>query len=143
MAKNVPDDKVFYLANNEVIKNLDELYMKVSKATDDVFKHHVSENKNDFINWIKDVVKDKDLIKKLQGINQKNKFVEIVKIHITKPVTVLKKKSKTGKKAVAKIVKKTKDDFNKLDYSIRLSLYSGVVGFCLGMVYHYLIMLVY
>ena len=38
----------------------------------EVYVHHVNDERNDFANWIKDVIKDVKLADKIMGIKQKD-----------------------------------------------------------------------
>ena len=50
--------------------------------TDDIFKHHVNEMKNDFANWIKDVFKEEKLAKELFKTTDKDKTQIIILKHV-------------------------------------------------------------
>ncbi len=59
--KNVPNDKVFHLSNGQVINNIKELYDMINHMPEDVFFHHVNDQRNDFSNWVRDVMGEKTL----------------------------------------------------------------------------------
>ncbi|MBR9706099.1 AAA family ATPase, partial [Candidatus Pacearchaeota archaeon] len=44
--------KSFITLDGKSIKNLNQLYSALSEMDDNVFNHHVNENKNDFSNWL-------------------------------------------------------------------------------------------
>ncbi len=48
----------FYAHNGMIIKNLTELQLALEKMDDGTFNYHVNEAKNDFSNWIREVMKD-------------------------------------------------------------------------------------
>ncbi|MFH1316128.1 MAG: hypothetical protein ABII01_01290 [Candidatus Woesearchaeota archaeon] len=62
---NVPADKEFWLSNGAVVKNLFGLSESLESMDDYTFSQHVNGEKNDFSNWIKDVIGDNDLANKL------------------------------------------------------------------------------
>ena len=51
----------------------------VKKLNDDEIRHHVNQDKNDFYNWIHDVVGDKDLANKLKDKTDKDKILNAFK----------------------------------------------------------------
>lgn len=69
--KDVPDEKVFWLNDGRVLKNLKELKEALRNMEDHVFFHHVNKERNDFYNWIKEVVKDSKLAKGIQRVKTK------------------------------------------------------------------------
>jgi hypothetical protein len=66
-----PQEKVFYLADGRKLKSLVELTEALENMTEDVFRHHVNEAKNDFSNWINDVFKDKELAQDMKDVRDK------------------------------------------------------------------------
>ena len=61
----------FKLIDGSEIKNLLELADALEKMSDDVFYYHVSKQKNDFSNWVRDVFKQEELANKISGCNNK------------------------------------------------------------------------
>ena len=51
-------DNYFYAHNGMVIKNLGELQAALEKMDEGTFNYHMNSNKNDFVNWIRDCIKD-------------------------------------------------------------------------------------
>ncbi len=76
--KDVPEDKVFWANDGGVIKNLRELAPALKKMHADTFSHHVNSEKNDFSNWVRDVVGDQELAEELKGIKNKKNAASIV-----------------------------------------------------------------
>lgn len=80
---DVPEDKLFYLAEGGMLRNLEELHKAVDDMQEHVFKHHVNKDKNDFKNWIKEVVKDIKLASDISRTKKKetmsNKIKERIK----------------------------------------------------------------
>ena len=60
------------------IKNLEELANVLPEISDDTFQHHVNNEKNDFSNWIRDVVGDQQLANDL--LSSKSKYSALNKI---------------------------------------------------------------
>ena len=58
---DVPQDKRFLCQDGRVIKNLHELEIALKDMGEETFRNHANEAKNDFANWVKDVVGDEKL----------------------------------------------------------------------------------
>ena len=51
-------DKRFFCQDGCISKNLTELVDCLSHMTEEVFRYHVTSEKNDFSNWVRDVLGD-------------------------------------------------------------------------------------
>ncbi|MCW8965342.1 MAG: DUF5752 family protein [Candidatus Pacearchaeota archaeon] len=90
----------FYACNGDVLKSLEDLLSFLREADDSSVAHHFNEEKNDFANWTRDVLKDKTLAKSLdKSLNRDDMIFAIEK----KMESKLKKKSKTKKEILAQI----------------------------------------
>ncbi len=58
---DVLDDKRFWCHDGRTIKNLGELKEALNDMSDETFHYHLSEGRNDFSNWVKEVVGDQKL----------------------------------------------------------------------------------
>jgi hypothetical protein len=58
---DVPEDKRFWCHDGKVIKNLGELEKALNDMSDETFHYHSGEERNDFSNWIRDVLGDEKL----------------------------------------------------------------------------------
>ena len=78
-------DKVFWMNNGKIIRNLYELVDSLETINDFHFKYHVNldNNKNDFADWIRDAFDDK-LAMQLEGIMDKKIYISILKKQIKK-----------------------------------------------------------
>ena len=54
-------EQCFWVNNGPIIKNLSEMTNALACMKDEIFSHHVNEEKNDFGNWVRDVLKDEEL----------------------------------------------------------------------------------
>lgn len=64
-------EKVFYCRDGRVLKNLHELSAALRTMTVETFNHHVTADRNDFSNWIKDVIGDETLAEDLRNAEDK------------------------------------------------------------------------
>lgn len=53
-----PDDKCFWTTDGQVLQNLEELKLAFGSMDDEVFLHHVGKEKNDFADWVEQVLQD-------------------------------------------------------------------------------------
>lgn len=69
---SVPEDKKFWCNDGKVFNNLEELEKGLKKMDESTFEYHVNSEKNDFSNWIYDVIGDVELANELRSIISKN-----------------------------------------------------------------------
>ena len=62
---DVPPDKVFWCHDGRVVNNLDELIVALREMLEKTFRYHVTMDKNDFSNWVRDVIGDVTLAREL------------------------------------------------------------------------------
>lgn len=78
-AKEAIPDKHFILKSGERVASLKELMEKLDSMSEEVFRAHVTENKNDFANWIKDVLEQKRLSEEVQPKKEKEELLALLK----------------------------------------------------------------
>lgn len=66
--KHVPDEKRFYIHDGTILSNLYELKTALGKMTHSTYTHHVSDGKNDFARWIREVLGDDKLANDLMKV---------------------------------------------------------------------------
>lgn len=79
---NVPDDKKFWSMDGASYAGMIDLSNALKNMKKDVFDHHVSEGKNDFANWVYDVIGDVELANNLRKSRSKNDIAKKVNIRI-------------------------------------------------------------
>jgi hypothetical protein len=82
LTRDIPEEKFFVLANGQPVKNVAELAAILDQLEDHVFHHHVSSDRNDFHNWIRDVFEDVELAKKVSGVQDKKHLQLVIYRHI-------------------------------------------------------------
>ncbi|MBI2830501.1 MAG: hypothetical protein HYX81_05005 [Chloroflexi bacterium] len=75
---NVPPDKKFYCNDGRIFDNLEDLASALHVMSDDTFRYHANESKNDFSNWIQDVIGDAKLARDLRKVSSCIKAAEVV-----------------------------------------------------------------
>ena len=74
------ESKLFYVCDGQVLRNLGDLKGSLENdMSDDVFKYHCNVEKNDFMNWIMDVVGDKKLAKSVARVKTKRGMIKKLK----------------------------------------------------------------
>lgn len=81
-----PEEHYFVLVNGQPIKSLLELADTLEEIREEVFKHHVNQEKNDFANWTQDIFNEKELAEELREIMDKNHARIKIYRHIIKRI---------------------------------------------------------
>ncbi len=76
-------DRVFWAKNGVTIKNLDELHIALKMMDEDSYKHHVNSERNDFVNWLRDVVNDDFLAKEMLKARNRESAIKKVSERLT------------------------------------------------------------
>jgi alpha-amylase len=79
---DVPNENVFWLKDGTGIRNIAELSAALRTMDDNVFKHHVTEDRNDFTNWVKLVVGDEVLAQNLSKCKRRPMAAKMVEERI-------------------------------------------------------------
>ena len=62
---DVPQEYAFWCCDGQILKNLRELRDALAVMNDGTFTYHANGAKNDFYNWVKDIVRDDTLAAEL------------------------------------------------------------------------------
>jgi len=77
-----PDDKCFWTTDGRILKNLDELQMAFGSMGEEVFLHHVNKEKNDFADWVEQVLQDSTCASALRKTKQPTTAKAVVVKHL-------------------------------------------------------------
>lgn len=80
--QNVPEESVFWAKNGTVLKNMEDLALNIESMSSEHYSHHVNYEKNDFSNWLREVVKDEILAKDIMHARNKESAVKKVRERI-------------------------------------------------------------
>ena len=77
-------DKSFWTCNGTICRNIYELMNNILGLNEESFRYHVNTDhqKNDFAKWISEVLGDEELALRLQGVTDKEKYLEIIRQRI-------------------------------------------------------------
>jgi len=79
---DVPGEKLFWCKNGMTFASLEELAKGLRKISKDAFVYHVNKDKNDFANWIYDVIGDTSLATDLLKVTKKTEITKKVTARI-------------------------------------------------------------
>ena len=88
-------EQCFWVNNGPVIRNLNEMADALACMQDEIFRYHVNEEKNDFGNWVRDVLKDEKLAGDISRVKSKDKILKKMESRIRKLKLKAKKKKST------------------------------------------------
>ena len=74
----VPEECIFWCRDGRTFRDLKELAEGLAAMSDDTFFHHVNQEKNDFSNWVRDVIDDNELATSLAQTASKDEAATYV-----------------------------------------------------------------
>ena len=81
---NAENELCFWINNGPILRNLKDLKNALKKISEKTFKYHVNKEKNDFANWVKNVLSDKILANKLAKIKTIKTMIKAVEKELKK-----------------------------------------------------------
>jgi hypothetical protein len=79
---NADDANLFWVNGNGALRNLKELADSLSGMSDETFVYHVNAEKNDFANWIKEVLLDSKLAADLKKTKTRTAMLKKVEARL-------------------------------------------------------------
>jgi len=76
--QDVGHEKAFFLHNGMVAKNLRELLNALQVTDEETFGYHVTEDKNDFAAWIRNVICDEELAARIEKAKARMAMAKII-----------------------------------------------------------------
>lgn len=88
VAKKLPviasAESCFWLNSGQILKDLNDLSTALESISDEVFTHHVNEEKNDFADWVENILEDSVCADSLRKCKTKNAASKVVTLRIKK-----------------------------------------------------------
>lgn len=84
--ENVPEEKAFWVSDGKYVKNLCELAEALDKMKEKTFKFHVNKKKNDFSEWIRNVIEDEKLADEVARLVMKDKIQIVLQRYLIKKI---------------------------------------------------------
>ena len=75
---NVPEEYVFRCSGGAILRNVKELGDTLNTTTDETYVFHANTKKNDFSNWVRDIIKDGMLANDLQKATNRAQAAKLV-----------------------------------------------------------------
>lgn len=76
----IKEEHYFIVVDGSALKSLRELAEALDTMSDDAFYYHVTKEKNDFANWVRDVFNEAGLAEKLVNAQTREKHeIEVLK----------------------------------------------------------------
>jgi len=75
---DVPEEYVFRCCDGKILRNMKEFGDALSAMTHETYVFHANTEKNDFTNWVRDVIKDDILAKDLQKATNRTQAAKLV-----------------------------------------------------------------
>ncbi len=79
---DLPKEHRFWLITGSSISSLKELYKSFDSMSDEVFSHHVRQDRNDFADWVKNIYHDHALAAKLETTTTRRGARRMLEEHI-------------------------------------------------------------
>jgi hypothetical protein len=67
----VPSEYVFWCHDGSVFEDLEDLAEGLAAMSDDTYHYHCNEEKRDFANWIRDIIRDEELAEEVALANNR------------------------------------------------------------------------
>ena len=108
--REITPEQYFILKNGQPVKSLRELIDILDYVDDSTFQHHVNEYRNDFSNWVREVIDEPDLADKISVAENKASMLRALITHeksvakqVEKDVAVLQKAVQKRQAVVKKL----------------------------------------
>ncbi len=80
---DTPPEFVFYLNDGKILHNPEELRDALYTMSDDTYAYHVTSEKNDFANWVNDIIHDSKLARDLRKARNREGAAKLVAQRVT------------------------------------------------------------
>jgi len=75
---DVPEEYIFRCCDGQILRNVKELRDSLNTMKEETYVFHVNKEKNDFTNWVRDIIKDERLAKDLQKATNRAQAAKLV-----------------------------------------------------------------
>lgn len=77
-------DQRFWIYNGPVLESIVDLRDALVAITDEQFNHHINLEKNDFANWVENVLQEPALAQKMRSYRTRKSIHKIVEVYLKK-----------------------------------------------------------
>ncbi len=75
---DVPKEYAFRCHDGLILQSLKQLGSALNSMTDEIYVFHANTEKNDFSNWVRDIIRDERLVKDLQKVTNRAQAAKLV-----------------------------------------------------------------
>ena len=68
----------FWVCDGKVLKNIQELQSALKQMSNETYSYHANNEKNDFANWVNDILGNADLAQKLRSARSEQEAAKAV-----------------------------------------------------------------
>ncbi len=79
--REVDSEHRFWVNNGQVISNMEGL-LSIKDMDEGTFTHHVNKEKNDFYNWVNEIIGDKELAKGIAKVKTKSTLLKKIQARL-------------------------------------------------------------
>lgn len=90
LLRQVPDSEALWLCNNATVQSLAELSEALDGLDDSTFRYHVQRSQNDFAEWIRLTLGDRDLAREISRVKTK----ETLSRKVSKRIHTLRRRTR-------------------------------------------------
>jgi hypothetical protein len=83
LLEKVPEERIFWCYGGATFRDMKELADGLVAMSDDIFAYHVNSEKNDFCNWVRDVIEDQELAAQLLAATARLQAASCVSARVT------------------------------------------------------------
>ena len=76
---NAPEENLFWVCDGRVLRNIKDLAIALQEMSEETYRFHANETKNDFSNWVKDILKDSRLAASLKKAKSRKDALKKIK----------------------------------------------------------------
>jgi len=78
----VDEDEAFWLCSNVTVQSLEELAYELMRVEDSVFRYHIQRSRNDFEDWIRECIGDRELAREIARVKTRETLAKKVEARI-------------------------------------------------------------
>ena len=81
--RHVPEEKRFHCHDGSIFNNIHDLKTGLERMHQPAYHHHVTDDKNDFARWVREVLGDDKLSREIAAAPDKGEAARVVAARIT------------------------------------------------------------
>ena len=81
-----PEEHHFVLKDGKRLASVLQLVDELETMSEDIFRHHVTFDKNDFSNWLRDVFKEPNLAEEMRHISEQMEAQRVLLKHVMRKI---------------------------------------------------------